>query len=397
MKKSGAIHSFLLHRLFIYAGFGLFVLGQVGRISFWGQEINLYLYEPVLVLYGLYLLYLFRLRPLGPAFARITLALLGLLLFSLLINMGAFSWRDNVVAFLYFVRLSFYFLFFVYLLPALKQEEVRSLVKKGLVGTAIVIVPLSLGQYFLYPDLRNLFYLGWDPHLYRIFGLFFDAFLSSAVFGVILLFLVFLGDGKRQFQLLRWGLIVIYLIFMALTYSRSLYLAVLFTAALFFARRHLRFFLLGLILFAAVLVFLPRPFGEGVNLTRTFSIASRIEDYRLGLALWSKKPVLGYGYNHIRPLKAKEKNITGSSLADHSGASFHSSFMNILVTGGILGLLLYVAVLTAMARLSFEGGVVVFFLSILSFTDNVLLHPFLMFLLSFVLPYYATRPSRTVR
>ena len=65
----------------------------------------------------------------------------------------------------------------------------------------------------------------------------------------------------------------------------------------------------------------------------------------------------------------------------HSGASFHSSFLVMLVTGGMVGLAFFLVLLVKLSREVPNGGIYLGFLGLLSFFDNILLHPFILFLL----------------
>jgi O-antigen ligase len=141
------------------------------------------------------------------------------------------------------------------------------------------------------------------------------------------------------------------------------------------------------ILFAAVLLILPKPFGESVNLLRVFSIQSRIGNYAEGLQLWQKHPILGIGYNHIRYEKGVNSFLNNEDFeTNHAGASLHSSFLIVLVTGGIIGLFLFIVCLIEVARISHFAFISTIFLSILSLTDNVFLHPFVLFLWLVLVP-----------
>lgn len=386
-----------LHKLFIFAIFATFLLGQIGRISLLGQQVNIYLCEPVIFVYIVYLFCLFGIAPLKLQLAKVGGLFLGTLTVSFLSGLGLFTRLDNMIALLYLLRLIMYVTFFLYFYYSVSVvKKLKSYLQSGLVLFGATTVILSLVQYFLYPDLRNLFYLGWDPHLYRVFGLFFDTFLSGAIYGLMAIFFYFSNEGILKNKYVKWLLFGIYLLFVFLTYSRSLYASFSLVALFILARRSFRSAVIFIVLFVAVLVVLPKPFGEGVNLFRTYSLVSRAKDYKEAIELWSKRPVLGYGYNTIRALKLKNGLLDENSAAvSHSGASFHSSFLIILVTGGVLGLIGYLLFLGLMARTSFIGGVLVLFTSLVSLSDNVLLHPFILLLLPFLIVYFASHPLRT--
>ncbi len=344
----------------LYITMFLFSLGQLGRISFLNQQVNFYLYELAMAVILAVSFLKYRFKPLVISWKKVRLAyiFLGYLLFTLLINGPHYGWQRNLVGSLYWGRLLFYWLFFVYTYSFIKRKHL-------IVFIGLTVIS-SLVQFFLYPNLRNLVYLGWDPHFHRLFGVFFDTSVAAAVYGLIFLYLLIINTNLIT--------IVIYLVFIVLTYSRSAYIVLFVTMFYyFFSRRQLKLFIAGVFIFLTMLIFIPTNFGRGVGLTRVFSIESRLTDYHEAISVWTKNPLIGIGYNHIRRGQG------------HASASYSSSFLIILVTGGIVGLALFGALLYRLAMSSKHAVLYVIFLGLMSFTDNILLHPFIMFLLASVL------------
>ncbi len=343
----------------------LFSLGQLGRISFFSQQINFYLYEVVLTLSLFLLFFKYRLKPITSAWKnfRSIFIFLAVLLLSLIPEWLKYSPFENAVAFLYFFRLFVYFSYFFYLQSHTKMDKQFSkTIKKGILALAILTVISTLIQYFLYSDLRNLFYQGWDPHLYRTFGVFFDTSTAAAIFGILF------------FTINQPVIRVIYLILIALSFSRAIYLGLSLTLIyIFIQKKQFKRILLFLLFFIILIFIIPKPVGEGVNLKRFYSITSRGQDYLQGINLWKSKPILGYGYNRIRYVK--------NSDSLHSGASFSSSFLTILVSSGVLGLLGFFGVLGRLGKINKTSQYLIIFLSIISLFDNIILHPFVLFLL----------------
>lgn len=343
----------------------LFSLGQLGRISLFGQQVNFYLYEVALTAGIFFFFCKYRFQPIKDGWKkfRSIYVFLAVLFISLLIGLTKYTQFENLVGSLYFDRLCLYFIYFFYLhYHVLKNKSFSKTIKNGVFIIAVLTIILTLIQYFLYPDLRNLFYQGWDPHLYRTFGVFFDTSIAAAIFGIFFL--------TVNHPFVR----IIYLIFIALSFSRSIYLGLSLTLIyLFIRQKQLKKIILFLLFFSALLFFIPKPSGEGVNLKRLYSIESRIEDYREGINLWIKKPILGYGYNRIRYIK--------NSDSLHSGATYNSSFLTILVSSGILGLISFIWVLWSLRKSNKIAPILLIFLSMISLFDNVLLHPFILFLL----------------
>lgn len=374
----------------VYLIFFLFSLGSIGRLSFVGQQINIYLYEILLGIYLLLLIWKYKWTPLKEAYKKYKSAFifLAVLLLSYLVSLMSFSLSQNLISLLYFARLTFYFLaFFYFAWLVVDIPNVGKKLSSGLIFFSLLTLIFSGIQYFLYPDLRNLFYLGWDPHLYRVFGLYLDTSIAAAIYGIILLFLLINIRKIKLAKYLKLALIAVYSLLGLLTYSRGFYLAILLTLIIYLVSLRKYLYIVFLLLtFFCLLFFLPKKFGEGVNLLRTFSITSRIQENKGAIIIWQKKPILGIGYNRIRYEKERTGFLRGEDIdTNHSAASFPSSFLIILTTGGIIGSLSLVWVLLDLARISQTALLLIIFTAIFSLYDNVLLHPFILFLLFAIL------------
>ncbi|MFH1827496.1 MAG: O-antigen ligase family protein [bacterium] len=367
--------------MFYYALFFLFSLGQIGRISIYNQQVNFYLYEILLFSLFLYLFNKFKFKPLSQNKKKWLLYFPIVLFLSFLITFNRYSQIGNLVSFLYFLRTSFYFIFIVYLNFFIKkQKDLKELINYGLILFITLTIVTSFLQYFLYPNLRNLVYLGWDPHIFRIFGVFLDTSIASAIFGLILLYLI-LNYKKFIFSTFSKVLLIIAYSFLGLlTYSRGFYISIFITLIYYLLlKKKIKYLMIILFIFVSALFFLPKPFGEGVNLLRTYSITSRIADYKQGFSIWKENPVFGIGYGHL-----KEFRESIAQLPSHSLSAFQSSFMTILATAGLLGLVVFFLALKNLWFYSKSAKYYVLFLSIFSLMDNILLHPFILFLLLFL-------------
>ena len=386
-------------KFLFYLSFSLLSLGQLTRISFFGQQINIYLYEILAIFILLNFLLKYGLGPLSEYFKKFKFVyfLFLYLPFSFLILFGDFKALENFISLLYYLRLVLYFLYFFYLAYHLKKQlDFKNVLLRSLNIFIFLTIISSLAQYFWYPELRNLLYAGWDPHLYRLFGTFLDTSVAGALYGIILLTLFLNGSEFIKTKWLFIGLLVIYFLFTVFTYSRSLYLTLFLLGLLYAAtKKRLREFIIFAVIFLILLIVAPKPFGEGVNLMRTFSIESRLDDYKTAINIWQKRPFFGYGYNRIRYVK-RQMNISDEVGSDitHSGASFHSSFLVILVSGGIIGLILFIGVLYQLYNLSEMSKYLLLFLGLLSLTDNIFLHPFILFLFLNSVTLAKLTPSR---
>jgi O-antigen ligase len=236
------------------------------------------------------------------------------------------------------------------------------IIKKSLTVFSVITIFSTIVQYFLYPDLRNLYYQGWDPHLYRAFGLFFDTAIAAAIFG-----LLFFASQNLIIKL-------IFLVFLVFSFSRGGYLSfIVGLVYLMIKNNQLKKLLLVLLFFILLVILSPKPFGEGVNLKRAFTINARIEDYETAFNYFLKKPVFGFGYNRIRFIK-------GEDISSHAASSFSSSYLNILVTSGIIGLIGFIYFIYELWKENKKNRAVILFIFIFSFFDNIFLHPFIIFL-----------------
>lgn len=362
----------------LYLLFFLLSLGQLGRISFFNQQVNFYLYEIFLLFLLLSLVLKDKLKPLKNSFKQFksVYIFLSVLLLSTVLTLQKFNLFQNLVGFLYLARLVAYFVIFFYL-----KDRLSNFSRATFVFVAITAAT-SLVQYFFYPDLRNLFYLGWDPHLYRAFGLFFDTAVASAIYGLVFLLLILRFKSIELAKEIKFIFLFLFGVFGILSFSRAFYFSILATLFLYFIRKKLYSYLFLLVfVFAFFLYIAPKPGGAGVNLTRVFSIISRVEDYKVATKIWKKNPILGVGYNKLRYVKEKMGIVSENVVfADHSGASFHSSFLIILASSGVIGLAAFLFVLLQFAKVSDTSLYYTLFLSLYSLADNILLHPFVLIL-----------------
>lgn len=370
-------------RIFFFLTILLFSLGQVGRISLFNYKINFYLYEIFLFFVFLFLFYRLKTIPIKETFKifKKFFLFLGFLLFSYLINLFQFSLWQNFIAFLYLLRLFLYIVFFVYFIYWVKNNKLfLKDLHNGIIIFSILTIIISFIQYFLYPDLRNLRYLGWDEHLYRMFGVFFDTSIAATIYSLLFLF-YFLN--KKENNYIRIIFMPLFLICLCLTFSRSGTFSLFLVLFIYFLNhKKLSEFLLIFIFIIFIFLISPKPFGEGVNLLRTFSINSRINDYKKAVIFWKKFPFLGIGYNRIGFFKASSNEI------DHSRFSFSSSYLVLLVTAGLCGLIFFFASLIDFYKILFYGKEIMFLVLVNSFFDNIFFHPFIIFLSCLIVVYF---------
>lgn len=163
-----------------------------------------------------------------------------------------------------------------------------------LMASGIGITLLGFVQYVLYPDLRNLYYLGWDPHYQRLFS----SLLDPNFAGIILVFTLFAftiySDHRAPWYVFGGG-VGLTLLALVLTYSRSSLVASVigFFVWGILTRRHALVTAVGIGLFL-IFVALPKT-GEGRNMFRTVSSNARIDTAMYAISVMRKNPVFGQG------------------------------------------------------------------------------------------------------
>lgn len=248
-------------------------------------------------------------------------------LVSLLIN-------PTLVAFAYWLRFvvygSFYFAF------RISKTDWR----RWLVVASGVFIAAGFFQYLLLSDMRFLYYLGFDDHLYRLVGTLLDPNYTGLILVIISLISLVCFKGKAKLFTL------IPLLALALTFSRASYLT-LAVGLVFLAMRQKRFALLSIVFVLGLFVYLvPKPFGEGVNLARTFSIQSRLANQVSALQKFAEKPIAGFGFGS---LKSQQGSIRQFGIPVHTGG-VDNSFIFVLVTTGLIGIAVFVYLLWSIGK-----------------------------------------------
>ena len=353
---------------------GIFIsllAGQFARIELISALANIYVHEFFLLIFIIYSVARFGLGPIIKIYSsKISTALLFILFATFLLPFHEFTLIQNGLASLYLLRAVLYILFGVYFVELLHtKKQLKTLLYNLIYSFSILLLITTAIQYIFYPNFWVLKPLGWDPHTFRASSAYFDIFIAAALYGVF----VFFWASKRNYILS-----FLFMIALVLTFSRSSYLAFGLSLLYFFiAQRKWKVLLISLCLFA------PKPSGEGVNLLRTASINSRIADYKLGLQIWQEKPFFGFGYNRIRYAK-EQLNLVSADDRSHSLSSFHSSFLMVLVTTGIVGFGLFVALIISFYKKYPALRVYIIYILTMSLFDNVLLHVLVVLPLIFI-------------
>jgi O-antigen ligase len=350
--------------LFIYLA--LFPFGQLLRISIFNASD---------ILAILALIYLILVKKEGFKVLNPFKDLFLIALFSLLYSVFNFKSLNIFVGFLYFARVVAYFYLYKLSYNIVKKDlRLKETIFNSLLFVSFAVCLFGWIQYFFYPDLTSLKYLGWDDHLFRLVGTFLDPGFTS---------LIIVFGGLIAFIKKKYWLFIFFAATLAFTYSRAGYLAFaisLLVAALVFKR--FKTFLFALVFFFAVILVLPKPAGQGVNLARTYSISLRIANYKETFKIFKKSPVFGIGFNNI--CLARKNYLKDINSSSHSCSGSDSSLLLILATTGIVGFMIFIGSLSKLLfnlKRVFYAEVFLVLLSavfIHSFFANSLLYPWVM-------------------
>jgi len=298
--------------------------------------------------------------------------------FSLIISDLHLSINEFIISFLYLFRWVVYAGIFFVVYDFDKKFKIN--ISKLLLVTGSLVVGLGYLQYFFYSSLRNLYYLGWDEHMYRMFSVFLDPNFAGAFFVLFFLFLASIFIKKRS--VLIGLLLILTLGTIFLTFSRSALIMLAISSSLLFILMNKKLWiaiLLGLILL--VLSVSSRYFNiENINLFRIVSSEARLETAKKAIGIIKDHPVFGVGFNAYRYVKLgyglKRDNVGTIS---HADSGVDSSILFILVTTGVVGFLFYfimwIRILKTTSVLAVASIIGVF---IDSLFVNSLFYPFIM-------------------
>lgn len=252
--------------------------------------------------------------------------------FSLLISILYALWQHELSSpttnlFYYLRVLAYPFLAFSYFVH--NSDDLKKLSTLS----ATIFVGLAVTQYLLLPDLRVFKNLGFDDHYYRLAGTLVDPNFTGAILAT---FAIILLVAKKYYATL------VLVFSLALTFSRASYLAFVATMIPLVANKKFLKLLWLVPLLALAVYFSPKPFGEGVNLFRTYSIFSRVQSINNGVQLFLERPITGQGLGMLT-------NTNGDKV------SIDNSYVYLLASSGLLGLVSYMSVLFAVIKSTKKG------------------------------------------
>ncbi len=213
--------------------------------------------------------------------------------------------------------------------------------RSALTASGIATAALGLIQYFLYPDLRNLVYLGWDPHYQRLFSTLLDPNFTGIILAATIVSLLGMWEAKKNTQIALLGSIVVTLSAFILTYSRSSFVAFVFGMIMWGILSRKKAITLGVLIVSLCAVLVLPSTGEGRNLLRTASSFARIGNAERAISLIIEKPILGHGFNILRFVSIQRSWINENDAPSRSGAGLDTSILFVGATTGFIGMVVY--------------------------------------------------------
>ena len=337
----------------------LFPFGQLNRLPislFQSPEIRFYLTDLVMFLliltWGIWRFLLIKKKYTLPPLTKPIFLFLMIAIISLIVNSSRLSIRELFVSGLYLLRWIVYAGLYFVLIDL--KDRFNYLKWSSMVNYLIVLGAMTaifgLVQYLIWPDIGFLEVFGYDPHYFRLVGTFFDPGFVGIILVLTLILLVVsnwekIGVFKMKNLPVHCLLFTVYCS-LALTYSRSSYLAYLMgMGVIAFIKKAPRFFLIILFIGALTLLILPRQSGgEGIRLERTSTIQARAGSWQNALIISRDHPLIGVGFNAFRYAQRDYGFLKEQWQESNAGAGADSSLLFVLATTGIIGFLTYLGI-----------------------------------------------------
>lgn len=254
-------------------------------------------------------------------------------LFSLIIN-------SNFSGVLYLIRFVFYSFFF-WIGYEIAVDGKRQAILNTLISIGVIIALLGGVQLLIFPNLTFLTEFGYDPHIFRLSSTFLDPNFVGAFLTII--YAVCLIKYIENKNRLIPGILLILFSAIILTFSRS--------AWIFFAIVNLftvwilpKKIVVGLIVLALLFViFVPRIQQRIIGAVFIdISASERLLSWEKGINLFKLSPVTGIGFNNIKTVSIEQGLIRPFTPdGGNSGNGIDSSWLLILVTTGVVGIICY--------------------------------------------------------
>ena len=243
---------------------------------------------------------------------------------------------------LYFFRFLAYQMIFFLAQTSIKNIKQTKQIFFIVLGSGAILSILGFIQLIIFPDFSSMTPAGWDPHIGRLLSTWFDPNLLGGLFAFSALLIIaqMLLEKIKTWHIASLSIFVAALL---LTFSRSSLVAFIFGFFVIIILTIKRsWWMLGLGIGILIIAFLASPRiqerVEGI-LTIDVTAQKRVESWSNIITLSRGNPLFGTGFNTLRYVQFEEGLITNSE--EHSAGGSDSSFLTILATTGIFGLLAF--------------------------------------------------------
>lgn len=262
---------------------------------------------------------------------------------------------DSVVnGSLFLFRWALYLLVYLIVYDIVKKKDgalSRNVILISLFIVGALLAIIGFFQLSFMPDFSFATQYGWDPHQGRLLATWFDPNFLGEFFVLLISLglglLLALSDYPRRWNNFIRYTMVVYLglltVALALTQSRSSYLAFVvsvFLISLIFSRRIS--FIVVIVLFLAS-VFIPGVADRATDFSwEDFSIQARFISWSGAWSVITEHPWLGIGFNTYRDYQFLQTADEGL-LRLHSATGADSSILTILLLTGVVGLVFFLS------------------------------------------------------
>ncbi|MBI5044750.1 MAG: O-antigen ligase family protein [Candidatus Levybacteria bacterium] len=246
---------------------------------------------------------------------------------------------DIVTSILYPIRLVLISLLY-FPLRLLSQKNKQFLILDMIFGGVCILV-IGFVQFFFYPYLGNLYHLGWDDHLFRLFSTFLDPNFAAAFFSIFLVFILELFFNHRgRARILFSALMIATFTAILLTYSRTGILMMIISVSIYLLlTQSKKVVFAGIGICMLFFILSANTKIEGLNPLRVASTTARIQSAEIATKIFLSEPLLGVGFNAYRYAQQERGyRSIAPRVQSHADSGTDNSYLFILATTGIVGM-----------------------------------------------------------
>ncbi len=277
---------------------------------------------------------------------------------SLLAHSSNMSFGDFAASAFYCIR--WISMFGLLLIAMNESKQNRTLILWGVFVLAATLSIAGFIQLQVAPDFTQYEVLGWDPHIGRLLSTWFDPNFVGGFLAFTLPILIGTAYEKKSARPYLIPIGIIILTALALTYSRSSYLALITGLFIFGLLKSWRLLLIGTLVCLIATATIPQLQSRVTSLTEAAqsvftesytlpdqSSRLRFESWETGIYLFAMEPIFGHGYNRYKDAAYENKFLTDTD--SHSATGSDSSTITIAATTGALGLIAFMTAYLSIA------------------------------------------------